>query len=118
MFFISFSSMSYQDSLYNTIMEQIHELHVKYMGYEDLLTLTTTVEHKHYGIKVKANVTDLNPEPVDVINLTVRILYAEELPLLQKFIETLDYAIANILDLYENTLPVIEPAPLPEIDTD
>ena len=110
--------MSYQDSLYNTIMEQIHELHVKYMGYEDLLTLTMTVEHKHYGIKVKANVTDLNPEPVDVVNLTVHILYAEELPLLQKFIETLDYAIANILDLYENTLPVIEPAPLPEIDTD
>ena len=76
------------------------------------------IEYKDYGIKVRVNVKDLNPEPVDVVNLTVPILYVEELPLLQNLIECLDYVFADILDLCKCVLPDIEPAPLPEIDLD
>ena len=72
------SGMQYQDGL---------ELHVKYTGYEDLLTLIVVIEYKDNGIKITMNVTDLNHEPVNVVNLTVRILYAEELPLQQNQIE-------------------------------
>ena len=44
------------------------------------------------------------------------LMFEAELPLLEKFIATVDFAIANILDLYDqSTLPEID---IPEIETD
>ena len=54
--------------------------------------------------------------PINVVNLTVCLMFEAELPLLEKFITTVDFAIANILDLYDQSeLPKID---IPEIETD
>ena len=43
-------------------------------------------------------------------------MFEAELPLLEKFITTVDFAIANILDMYDQSeLPEID---IPEIETD
>ena len=80
------------------------------------MAIRGAIESKDYGPKVTINVMDQHPVPIDVVNLTVRLMFEAELPLLEKFIETVDFAIANILDLYDqNALPEID---IPEIETD
>ena len=54
--------------------------------------------------------------PIDVVNLTVRLMFEAELPLLEKFITMVDFAIANILDLYDQS-ELLE-IDIPEIETD
>ena len=72
-------------------------------------------ETKDYSLKVTIDVMDQNPVPINVVNLTVCLMFEAELPLLKKFIAMVDFAIANILDLYDqSTLPEID---IPEIET-
>ena len=59
---------------------------------------------------------DQNPVPINVVNLTVPLMFEAQLPLLEKFIQTIDFAVANILDLYDaSKLLEID---IPEIKTD
>ena len=75
----------------------------KYEAYADKVAIRGTIETKDYGLKVTINVMDQNPVPIDVVNLTVRLMFEAELPLLEKFIAMVDFAIANILDLYDQS---------------
>ena len=98
------------------IAKKIDFLVDKYEAYADKVVIRGTIETKDYGLKVMINVMDQNPVPMDVVNLTVRSMFEAELPLLEKFIKTVDFAIANILDLYnQSKLPEID---IPEIETD
>ena len=116
MFFFLFISMSFSTEFNESIAKKIDYLVDKYEAYADKVTIRGAIESKDYGLKVTINVMDQHPVPIDVINLTVHLMFEAELPLLEKFIETVDFAIANILDLYDqNTLPEID---IPEIETD
>ena len=98
------------------IANKINYLVDKYEGDADKVAIRGTIESKEYGVKVIIHVMDRNPVPIDVVNLTVRLMFEGELPLLDKFITSVDFAIANILDLYDqNALPEID---IPEIETD
>ena len=63
------------------------------------MAIRGAIESRDYGLKVTINIMDQHPVPIDVINLTVCLMFEAELPLLKKFIEMVDFAIANILDL-------------------
>ena len=108
--------MSFSTEFNESIAKKIDYLVDKYEAYTDKVAIRGAIESKDYGLKVTINVMDQHPVPIDVVNLTVHLMFEAELPLLEKFIETVDFAIANILDLYDqNTLPEID---IPEIETD
>ena len=87
----------------------------KYEAYADKVAIRGSIESKDYGLKIVVKVMDRNPVPIDV-NLTVRLMFEAELPLLDKFIATVDFAIANILDLYDQSeLPEVD---IPAIESD
>ena len=116
MFFFLFISMSFSTEFNESIAKKIDYLVDKYEAYADKVAIRGTIESKDYGLKVTINVMDQNPVPIDVVNLTVCLMFEAELPLLEKFIAMVDFAIANILDLYDqNTLSEID---IPEIETD
>ena len=116
MFFFLFISMSFSTEFNESIAKKIDYLVDKYEGYADKVAIRGTIESKEYGLKIMIHVMDRNPVPVDVVNLTVRLMFEAELPLLDKFITSVDFAIANILDLYDqNALPEID---IPEIESD
>ena len=116
MFFFLFISMSFSTEFNESIAKKIDYLVDKYEAYADKVAIRGTIESKDYGLKVTINVIDQNPVPIDVVNLTVCLMFEAELPLLEKFIATVDFAIANILDLYDqSTLPEID---IPEIEMD
>ena len=50
----------------------------------------------------------MHPEPVDVANVTLRLLYEGEHSILDTFLQSLDFTIAKLLDLYDQELPEIE----------
>ena len=116
MFFFLFISMSFSTEFNESIAKKIDYLVDKYEAYADKVVIRGTIESKDYGLKVMIHVMDRNPVPIDVVNLTVRLMFEAELPLLEKFITTVDFAIANILDLYDQSeLPEID---ILEIETD
>ena len=116
MFFFLFISMSFSTEFNESIAKKIDYLVDKYEAYADKVAIRGAIESKDYGLKVTINVMDQHPVPIDVVNLTVHLMFEAELPLLEKFIEMVDFAIANILDLYnQNALPEID---IPEIETD
>ena len=104
-----FFSMSFSTKFNESIAKKLDYLVDKYEAYTDKVAIRGTIETKDYSLKVIINVMDRNPVPIDVVNLTVRLMFEAELPLLDKFITTVDFAIANILDLYDQSeLPEIE----------
>ena len=108
--------MSFSTEFNESIVKKIYYLVDKYEAYADKVAIRGTIESKDYGLKVTINVIDQNPVPIDVVNLTVCLMFEAELPLREKFIATVDFAIANILDLYDqSTLPEID---IPEIEMD
>ena len=116
MFSFLFISMSFSTEFNETIAKKIDYLVDKYEAYADKVAIRGTIESKDYGLKVMIYVMDRNPVPIDVVNLTVRLMFEAELPLLEKFITMVDFAIANILDLYDQSeLPEID---ILEIETD
>ena len=116
MFFFLFISMSFSTEFNESIAKKINHLVDKYEAYANKVAIRGTIETKDYGLKVMINIMDRNPVPIDVVNLTVRLMFEAELPLLEKCITTVDFAIANILDLYDQSeLPEID---IPEIETD
>ena len=116
MFFFLFISMSFSTEFNESIAKKINYLVDKYEAYAEKVEIRGAIESKDYGLKVTINVMDQHPVPIDVVNLTVHLMFEAELPLLEKFIETVDFAIANILDLYDqNALLEID---IPEIETD
>ena len=107
--FFFFISMSFSTEFNESIAKKIDYLVDKYEAYADKVAIRGAIESKDYGLKVTINVMDQHPVPIDVINLTVHLMFEAELPLLEKLIEMVDFAIANILDLYDqNTLPEID----------
>ena len=62
----------------------------KYEAYADKVAIRGTIKSKEYGLKVMIHVMDRNPVPIDVVNLTVRLMFEAELPLLDKFIMMVD----------------------------
>ena len=116
MFFFLFISMSFSTEFNESIAKKIDYLVDKYEAYVDKVAIIGTIKSKDYGLKVTINVMDQNPVPIDVVNLTVCLMFEAELPLLKKVIAMVDFAIANILDLYDQSaLPEID---IPEIETD
>ena len=116
MFFFLFISMSFSTKFNESRAKTIDYLVDKYEAYADKVAIRGTIETKDYGLKVTINVMDQNPVPIDVVNLTVCLMFEAELPLLENFIAMVDFAIANILDLYDQSeLPEID---IPEIETD
>ena len=116
MFFFLFISMLFSTEFNESIAKKIDHLVDKYEAYTDKVVIRGTIETKDYGLKVMINIMDQNPVPIDVVNLTVCLMFEAELPLLEKFITTVDFAIANVLDLYnQRELPEID---IPEIETD
>ena len=116
MFFFLFISMSFSTEFNESRAKTIDYLVDKYEAYADKVAIRGTIETKDYGLKVTINVMDQNPVPIDVVNLTVCLMFEAELPLLENFIAMVDFAIANILDLYDQSeLPEID---IPEIETD
>ena len=108
--------MSFSTEFNESIAKKIDYLVDKYEAYTDKVVIRGTIKTKDYGLKVMINVMDRNPVPIDVVNLTVHLMLEAELPLLEKFITTVDFVIANILDLYDQSeLPEID---IPEIETD
>ena len=116
MFFFLFISMSFSTEFNESIAKKIDYLVDKYEAYADKVAIRGTIESKDYGLKVMIHIMDRNPVPIDVVNLTVRLMFEAELPLLEKFITTVDFAIANILDLYDQS-ELLE-IDIPEIETD
>ena len=116
MFFFLFISMLFSTKFNESIAKKIDHLVDKYEAYTNKVVIRGTIETKDYGLKVMINVMDRNPVPIDVVNLTVCLMFEAELALLEKFITMVDFAIANILDLYDQSeLPEID---IPEIETD
>ena len=108
--------MSFSTKFNESIAKKIDHLVDKYEAYTNKVVIRGTIETKDYGLKVMINVMDRNPVPIDVVNLTVCLMFEAELALLEKFITMVDFAIANILDLYDQSeLPEID---IPEIETD
>ena len=87
--------------MYNTVVQKVSHLHQKYAQHAEKVLVRSTLQYKDYGIKLTMSVMDQNPQPVDVVNLTIWLLFTDMLPLLEKFVESVDFAIANILDLYD-----------------
>ena len=116
MFLFGFISMSFSTEFNESIAKKINYLVDKYEAYADKVAIRGSIENKDYGLKIMINVMDRNPVPIDIVNLTVRLMFEAELPLLKKFIATVDFAIANILDLYDQSeLPELD---IPEIEND
>ena len=108
--------MSFSTEFNESIVKKIDYLVDKYEAYANKVAIRGTIESKDYGLKVTINVMDQHPVPIDVVNLTVHLMIEAELPSLEKFIAMVDFAIANILDLYDQSaLPEID---IPEIETD
>ena len=116
MFFFLFISMSFSTEFNETIAKKFDYLVDKYEAYADKVAIRGTIESKDYGLKVMIHVMDRNPVPIDVLNLTVRLMFEAELSLLEKFITMVNFAIANILDLYDQS-ELLE-IDIPEIETD
>ena len=93
---------------FEEVVEKVNSLHDKYKNYTDKIFLRSEIEAKHYGLKLYIRVVDLHPEPVDVANVTLRLLYEGEHPILDTFLQSLDFTIAKLLDLYDQELPEIE----------
>ena len=91
-----FFSMSFSIKFNESIAKKLDYLVDKYEAYADKVVIRGTIETKDYGLKVIINVMDRNPVPIDVVNLTVNLMFEAELPLIDKFITTVDFAIANI----------------------
>ena len=109
MFLFLFISMSFSTEFNEKIAKKLDYLVDKYEAYADKVAIRGSIESKDYGLKIVVNVMDRNPVPIDVVNLTVRLMFEAELPLLDKFIATVDFAVANILDLYDQSeLPEVE----------
>ena len=116
MFLFLFISMSFSTEFNEKIAKKLNYLVDKYEAYADKVAIRGSIESKDYGLKIVVNVMDRNPVPIDVVNLTVRLMFEAELPLLDKFIATVDFAVANILDLYDQSeLPEVE---IPAIESD
>ena len=116
MFLFLFISMSFSTEFNEKIAKKLDYLVDKYEAYADKVAIRGSIESKDYGLKIVVNVMDRNPVPIDVVNLTVRLMFEAELPLLDKFIATVDFAVANILDLYDQSeLPEVE---IPAIESD
>ena len=116
MFLFLFISMSFSTEFNENIAKKLDYLVDKYEAYADKVAIRESIESKDYGLKIVINVMDRNPVPIDVVNLTVRLMFEAELPLLDKFIATVDFAITNILDLYDQSeLPEVE---IPTIESD
>ena len=106
--------MSFSTEFNEKIAKNVDYLVDKYEAYANKVAIRGSIESKDYGLKI--NVMDRNPVPIDVVNLTVRLMFEAELPLLNKFIATVDFAVANILDLYDQSeLPEVE---IPAIESD
>ena len=115
MFFFLLISMSFSTEFNESIAKKIDYLIDKYEAYANKVAIRGTFETKDYSLKVTIDVMDQNPVPINVVNLTVLLMFEAELPLLKKFIATVDFAIANILDVYDQSaLPEID---IPEIET-
>ena len=80
-------------------MDKVNALHEKYKDYTDKIFLRSEIESKHYCLKLNIGVVDLHPEPVDVANITLRLLYEGEYPILDAFLESINFTIAKLLDL-------------------
>ena len=80
------------------IAKKIDALVDKYADNVDKVAITGTIETKDYGLKVTINVMDQTPVLINVVNLTVCLMFEAKLSLLEKFIQTVDFALANILD--------------------
>ena len=93
---------------FEQVVEKVNSLHDKYKNYTDKIFLRSKIEAKHYGLKLYIRVVDLHPEPVDIANVTLRLLYEGEHPILDTFLQCLDFTIAKLLDLYDQELPEIE----------
>ena len=116
MFLFLFISMSFSTEFNEKIAKKLDYLVDKYKAYADKVAIRGSIESKDYGLKIVVNVMDRNPVPIDIVNLTVRLMFEAELPLLDKFIATVDFAVANILDLYDQSeLPEVE---IPAIESD
>ena len=85
MFFFLFISMSFLTEFNKSIAKKINYLVDKYEAYADEVVIRGTIESKDYGLKVMIHVMDGNPVPIEVVNLTVRLMFEAELPLLEKF---------------------------------
>ena len=93
---------------FEQVVEKVNSLHDKYKNYTDKIFLRSEIEVKHYGLKLYVRVVDLHPEPCDVADVTLRLLYEGEHPILNTFLQSLDFTIAKLLDLYDQELPEIE----------
>ena len=65
------------------IAKKIDALVDKYAENTDKVAIRGTIETKDYGLKVTINAMDQNPVPIDVVNLTVRLMFEAELPYLR-----------------------------------
>ena len=116
MFLFLFISMSFSTEFNESIVKRLDYLVDKYEAYADKVAIRGSIKSKDYGLKIVVNIMDRNPVPIDIVNLTVQLMFEAELPLLDKFIATVDFAIANVLDLYDQSeLPEVE---IPEIESD
>ena len=86
--FFFFISMSFSTEFNESIAKKIDYLVDKYEAYANKVAIRGAIESKDYGLKVTINVMDQHPVPIDVVNLTVHLMFEAELPLLEKFIET------------------------------
>ena len=94
---------------FDEIVTKVNVLHEKYEAHHDRIWLRSEIEVKHYGLKLNVQVVDLHPDPVEVANVTIRLMYAGSGAILDSFLESIDLTIEKLLDLYEmNHLPVIE----------
>ena len=109
MFLFLFISMSFSTEFNEKIAKKLDYLVDKYEAYANKVVIRGSIKSKDYGLKIVVNMMDRNPVPIDIVNLTVRLMFEAELPLLDKFIATVDFAVANILDLYDQSeLPEVE----------
>ena len=92
---------------YEEVVEKISNMTEKYSLYNDKAYMKSEIEVCSYGLKVHIHVIDLHPKPVDVADVTIRLRYDEEHPILDAFLETIEFTMAKLIDLYENDLPEI-----------
>ena len=90
MFLFLFISMSFSTEFNESIVKKLDYLVDKYEAYADKVAIRGSIKSKDYGLKIVVNVMDRNPVPIDIVNLTVQLMFKAELPLLDKFIATVD----------------------------
>ena len=73
--FFFFISMSFSIEFNESIAKKIDYLVDKYEAYADKVAIRGAIKSKDYGLKVTINVMDQHPVPIDVINLTVRLMF-------------------------------------------